>query len=137
MMARIRAFHQPIAKSKAEDRLYGGRTYHSKTEMRRAKELDLLLTNGNIAYWTPQVRFQLGPDHHTVVDFLVYAADGISWVEEVKGYETPEFRRTRRLWKKYAPIPMRILVPRRQSGWKVEILAHNIGTVSGARLGSC
>ena len=125
-MARMPTYHRPVRRSPTEERKYGDHFYDSKAEMRRAVELDLLVRNGNLDYWIKQVLFTLGPDHSTRVDFLCFDwnDDGALdvWVEEVKGYETPEFRKTRKLWKKYAPVPMHILVPRGTSGWKVEIL---------------
>ena len=31
------------------------------------------------------------------------------WAEDVKGVETPAFRKNKRLWKSYGPCPLRII----------------------------
>ncbi|MCO6438967.1 MAG: DUF1064 domain-containing protein [Phycisphaerae bacterium] len=92
---------------------YRGFTYDSKAEALRAMELDALQRGGHIAGWLRQVRIPLGPDFSTMIDFLVFAWDGDSpypraWCEEVKGVETPAFRKVRQLWPKYSALEMRI-----------------------------
>lgn len=92
-----------------EQRTYGNVLYDSKAERCRAEDLDLQIASGLIKCWDRQVRIQLGPDFHTVVDFAVENRDGRKHVEEVKGVETQRFKLVRRLWLKYGPCPMLIL----------------------------
>lgn len=106
------------------ERTYEGIAYHSKAEAIRAFELDLLLRGGVIAKWIRQVRIELGEDFHTVVDFEVdYIVDGavVTGFEEIKGFETPDFKRIRKLWKKYGPAKL-IILKRSGRGWKKEII---------------
>jgi len=87
---------------------YNGRNYQSKDEAHRAAELDILLKAGEIPYWKPQVKYQLGEDCVYRVDFEVGHYDGSKHVEDVKGYLKPEDKRHIRLWKKYGICPLHI-----------------------------
>ena len=102
---------------------YNGVTYASQVEATRAAELDLLVRGGVIDRWRRQVHFPLGEDFGTVVDFLV-ESNGKTWVEEVKGFETSDFHRVRRLWQKYGPVPMLIL-KRKGNGWLKETIERS------------
>lgn len=99
-----------------ENRTYDGVVYDSKAEAIYAAEVDLLFTNNDIKEWERQVTFQLGPDSKTRVDFVV-----TEWHEqyavEIKGVETPAFRRVRRLWKKYGTMDM-IIKKRHGNRWQ-------------------
>lgn len=113
----------------AEDRTYGvdkhGEpvVFHSAAEAERAQELDLLLRGKVITGYERQVEFQLGEDTIYVADFVVHGFDlsnaTATWVEEIKGFETREFKRVRRLWKKYGPCTM-IIYTRKGNGWVTE-----------------
>jgi hypothetical protein len=107
-----------------DERTFDGTVYHSKAEAFRATELDLLLCGKIIAGWDRQVEIPLGEDFHTVVDFMVsYIVDGriVIGYEEIKGYETPDFKRVRKLWKKYGPADL-LIMKRSGKGWKVETI---------------
>lgn len=91
---------------------YGGRLYDSKAEAGRARVLDLLKSSGLIRDWQPQVTFRLGPDHSYRVDFLVWRPDGTTHAEDVKGADTPAFKRHRKLWAKYAPCELHVIYRR-------------------------
>jgi hypothetical protein len=89
--------------------------------MLRAQELATLVSAGSLVNYERQVPIALGDDFGTVVDFLVHETDDIRYAEEVKGYETREFKRVRKLWAKYGPCPLKIL--KRVGGtWCAEIL---------------
>lgn len=89
---------------------YNGRRFSSLAEALRAQALDLLITAGEIDCWIPQVPFTLGvPENRYVADFLVIPTQGRPWVEDVKGTQTAKFRRDKKLWAAYGPIPLRIL----------------------------
>lgn len=88
---------------------YNGRMFDSKAEAERAAVLDLLKTSELIRDWQPQVTFQLGPDHSYRVDFLVWLPDGTTHAEDVKGVETPAFKRHKKLWRKYGPCDLKVI----------------------------
>lgn len=100
-------------------RTYNGVVYASKAEMRRAVELDLLLKAGQIRSYRRQPLYQLGADFHYRADFEVMRHDGVH-AEDVKGFETREFRRVKRLWRKYGPVNLVIL--KRARGWTAETI---------------
>ncbi len=104
----------PKSKYRNKKREYKGILYDSIAEADYAAELDALQFSGDIAWWLRQVWVQLGPDFGTRVDFLVAlrCSDHIGLrisAHEVKGMETPQFRKVRKLWPKYAPMPMHVL----------------------------
>jgi len=105
----------------AAERQYNGVTYHSKAEAIRAQQLDLLVRGGEIVRWDRQVAIQLGDDFHTVVDFVIVDKDGRTYAEEIKGFETKQFKTVRRLWMKYGPFPMRIMKLRNKT-WQKEFV---------------
>jgi hypothetical protein len=97
---------------------YNGRKYDSKAEAEYAAQLDAMKAAGEIAWWLPQVSVPLGPDFKTRVDFQVaYIFTSMSIpgplliveAHEVKGKETREFAKVRKLWPKYAPFPMHVI----------------------------
>ena len=95
---------------------YNGISYASKAEARRAMALDTLKAAGLVSWWAPQVKFRLGcPENVYVVDFLVAEpCSHISglfdmYAEDVKGMETAKFKRDKKLWAAYGPIPLRII----------------------------
>ncbi len=96
-------------KYRAKRTEYNGVMYDSNAEAKHAFWLD---TDPAVAWWLRQVWVPLGPDFGTRVDFLVAhgsrdAMTGVNVsVHEVKGVETPQFRKVRKLWPKYAPMPM-------------------------------
>jgi len=104
-------------------RTYNDVVYHSLAEARRAQLLDLLIRGGQVRAWKRQVRFELGTLYNVyVVDFVVEEADGAVHAEDVKGYETREFKKNARLWAAFGPIPLWILTPGGASRWKVKII---------------
>ena len=121
-----RVFYRPVNRSPAEDRTFDGVVYDSKAECKRAGELAALVQAGVHRKVERQVKFQLGPDFATKVDFVVTTTIGLRWVEEVKGFEKPRFRDVRRLWKKYGPMPMLVMVPK-GTGWKTERVEGKAG----------
>ncbi len=108
-----------------EQRTYNGVIYHSKAETIYAAQADLLLRAGEIRNWKRQVTFQLGPDFKTTVDFVITERHG-KYVVEVKGFETPDFKRVKRLWRKYGPMDMQIM-KRVGNRWQVSVL-HGKGS---------
>lgn len=103
------------------ERTYKGFCYASKAEATRARELDLLKMAGGLVRWDRQIAIQLGQDFKTVVDFVLHYRNGRVRYEEIKGHETDDFKRVRRLWEKYGPGPLHIM-KWYGSGWKTEVL---------------
>ena len=109
-------------KYNAHPTIYNGMRFDSRAEATRAAEHDLLLRGGHLRSVERQVRFELGcPENVCRMDFVVTGLDGRQWVEEVKGCETPAFRRIRKLWAAYGPMPLLIL-KRRGSVWSKETI---------------
>lgn len=78
---------------------YNGRTYASKLEASFARRLDELKAAGVVLGWVPQMRYDLGAGIAYAADFLVMYAEGENRVIDAKGYETPEFRLKRKLFR--------------------------------------
>lgn len=88
---------------------YNGRTYSSRGEAHRAKQLDLLIETKVITAWIPQPIFFLPDPTSTYrADFLV-VRDSEVWVEDVKGMETSKFRSDKKKWARHGRLPLRIL----------------------------
>lgn len=109
-------------KYKAVQTEYDGVKYPSKAEAAHAILLDALLKDNEINWWLRQVPVRLGPDTVFRVDFLVAGHPATMetlevWAEDVKGVETPAFRKIRKLWMKYGPFPLHII-----KGKKTEII---------------
>ena len=110
---------KPRSKYGATKTMYNGVIYASKAEALRAEELDMMLEGGAIEWWIGQPKFRLGcPENVYVADFLVASRvslfdgedDGVEvWVEDVKGMQTPKFKKDLKLWVRYGPMPLHIL----------------------------
>ena len=87
---------------------FNGRTYPSTAQAHRAMELDALKKDGEIRDYFEEVWVILGPDERTRVDFMVVGFGSV-WFEDVKGMETPRFRKIRKLWEKYARFTLHII----------------------------
>lgn len=88
------------------DRTWRGNTYSSKAEMLYAKRL--FDVGGSIVIEQPRV--YLGEDTVFRPDFFVYEfSTGDCWFVDVKGTETREFARIKKLWFKHGPAPLRVV----------------------------
>ncbi len=97
---------------------YGGILYDSKSEARRAYELDMMITAGVISWWIRQVTFRLGcPENVYRADFLVVEPMHVH-VEDVKGASTRKFEHDVKLWRKYGPCDLHVI---RKEGTEVII----------------
>ena len=113
--------HKYHAKRTAVD----GVSFPSKAEARRYLELLLLLRGKCINGFCRQVPFMLGcPENIYRVDFLVFYSDSVQ-AEDVKGMETPTFKKNKRLWAKYGPCSLKLL---KASGtkWKTETITPSV-----------
>lgn len=92
---------------------YAGLRYDSKSEARRAEELDLMLRAGEIKHWSRQPKYHLGvPENVYIADFFVIMADGSFHAEDVKYMRTAKFNRDVKLWRSYGKHPLLILTLR-------------------------
>lgn len=106
----------------AWQRTFEGTLYASKAECIRAQELRLLLKSGEIRQIVEQPHFELGiPENLYVADFKLTRSDGTVWVEDVKGAETREFRKNKKLWRKYGKYTL-VILTRKGSGWTKEVI---------------
>lgn len=108
----FRARHKAKTKKhkyNAKRKTYKGITYPSIAQADYAEKLDLELLCGDIIWWSPEAIFQLTPDDRYQIDFQVQYISGEVEGIEVKGFETPKFKRNKRLWKKYGPFDLRIV----------------------------
>ena len=100
-------------KYRAKRTEYSGVMYDSKAEAQEAQNLDIGKSRGFITWVLRQVPIPLGPDFSTRIDFLVAykRANGHVFVigREVKGVETREFKKVRKLWPKYAPFDLHVI----------------------------
>ena len=87
---------------------YNGRTYDSRKEAKRAAVLEQQEKLGIIKNLQKQVSFELQPGYTNnqgkkirsiiyVADF-VYEKDNVFYVEDTKGFKTPEYRLKRKLF---------------------------------------
>lgn len=88
---------------------HAGYSFASKLEAARFAELEFLRLAGEVLEIKVQPQVRLS-DAQIIYkpDFLVTYADGSKIYEEVKGFETPEWRIKRRLWMAYGPGVLRI-----------------------------
>lgn len=119
-----------MAKYRAQRTEYNGVKYASRLEARRAEELDHAMSAGRCAWWIGQPKFRLGcPENVYVADFLVaevfltdaYGSLYALRVEEVKGHETVAWKKNKRLWARYGPLPLDIL-KWNKDGWQTETI---------------
>lgn len=114
-MPRGRAFHKPLRATPTE---YDGVMYHSKAEAERAAVLDGLMSARLVHAWFRQVKADVeepgirNPRPY-LLDFLVAwnRPDGnLDLVaEEVKGADSPSFRRHVKQWELRGRLPLRVV----------------------------
>ncbi|MFP4141495.1 MAG: DUF1064 domain-containing protein [Phycisphaerae bacterium] len=96
-------------------RRWRGRLYDSRAEMLYAQQLELRLEAGELLEVVEQPRTWLGvPENRYAPDFLVIPAEGVPYYVDVKGQETPKFKRDKKLWAAYGRLELRIVM--RQGG---------------------
>jgi len=120
----MRQKRQGRSKYRNKPTVYGGVRYASKAEAERAMHLDAAIANGFASWWIGQPTFRLGcPENVYRPDFLV-AFPGFNGqgtgirAEDVKGVETAKFKRDKKLWAAYGPVPLWIV----RNGKVVEVI---------------
>lgn len=104
-------FLRPRSKYHAKKAEYAGESYDSKAEAAYAKHLDsdLSCAAGGILFYNRQPKFTLGcPENIYKPDFLIVYQRHVVAVD-IKGHETPKFKKDRKLWAKYGPCPLQIV----------------------------
>lgn len=87
-----------------------GISFDSKAEARRYCELKLLLKADKIRGFNRQPSFVLPGGIRYRPDFMVCGKDGRLWVEDVKGFETKEFKLKQKLWSESMWwLPLRVI----------------------------
>lgn len=128
------AFHRPLKLDQSPEakrlrkitRTHDGVQYASTLEADYAAHLDVLVQNkgSSLDFWLRQVPFRLGKDAVYRTDFVVFFRHADKYActaVDVKGIETREFRRIRKLWKKYGPMPLYV-VTRKRKQWCTEVI---------------
>lgn len=96
--------------SKPEARTFRGKVYDSKAEMTYATYLNDFINCGEITEVVEQPRLWLGvPENVYVPDFLVIQKYGEPYYVDVKGVETPQFKKVKKLWAAYGRLPLKIV----------------------------
>lgn len=93
-------------------RTWDGKTYASRAEMFFARHLADHKARGTILEFIEQPRTWLGVRENVYVpDFLVVPSDVVTppYFVDVKGVETPAFKRNKRLWKRYAVLDLHVV----------------------------
>jgi predicted RecB family nuclease len=87
-----------------------GRTYASKAEKEYAEFLYRAVALRDVRLVLEQVGVWLGvPENTYRPDFFVVNGDGSYEFVDVKGVETPAFKRIVRLWESYGPCSLRVI----------------------------
>lgn len=93
-----------------EQRTHNGKVYASKAEAEYAAVIGLSLRAGAILCVQEQPCVTLGlPELKYIPDFLITNNDGSKFYVDVKGMETPIFRKNKKLWAKYGPGQLHIV----------------------------
>lgn len=111
---------------------YRGVSFPSMAERDRAEYLDSLIVAGEIDWYITQPRVFLGDSIELYrPDFMVHATEtygaasireeSYCWFEDVKGMETPAFKKIRKRWEKFGPAPL-VVVKRSGKKWKEETI---------------
>lgn len=86
-------------------------------------QLHFLYAAGSIRILIEQPKVQLGcPENVYIPDFFIIDSESFVYKYiDVKGVETPAFKKNRKLWKAYGPCPLEIVT---KSGkvWKHEVI---------------
>ena len=90
---------------------YAGVLYASRAEAAYAARLDAAVAAGLVRFWVGQPVFRLGcPENVYRADMLVVPMQGHVYVTEIKGCWTLKAKRDMRLWRKYGPCPLHVVM---------------------------
>ncbi len=78
--------------------------FSSKKEAKRYNILKLLQKSGDILFFLRQVPFHLPGGVKYVCDFLIFWANGIVTIEDVKGFKTESYKAKKKMVEALYPI---------------------------------
>jgi hypothetical protein len=85
-----------------------GQRFDSKAEARRYDELKLLQASGEVSFFLRQVPFHLPGGVTYRADYLIFWTAGVVTIEDVKGYETSEFKAKKRMVEALYPVEIEV-----------------------------
>jgi len=106
---------------------YNGRWYHSRAERGYAELLDLFIKTGSVKSWRPQVSVNLPGGIKWKVDFEVTDSCGNTYMVEVKGMATPEYKLKLELYRAKQDEMLPLFVVRKYGEGKYRII-DEVGT---------
>lgn len=101
----MKARHKFHAKPMATD----GIRFDSKKEARRYEELKLLQRAGDVVFFLRQPMFDLPGGVKYRADFQIFWSDGTVSFEDVKGYETKEFKAKKKMVEAIYPVTIEVI----------------------------
>lgn len=108
-----------VHKYNAQPTVYNGKKYPSKGEALRAEWWS---HNEDVYFYQEQPRIELGLRENVYIpDFEVFFYDGRVIFEDVKGMETPKFKRDKKLWERHGKFPLWI-TKRKGNEWITEVV---------------
>lgn len=115
--------------SAPDRRTFDGKTYASRAEMLYAQELDMRLRAGDLIEVVEQPRLSLGVRENVYVpDFLIVPAErDRPYYVDVKGVETPAFKRNKKLWARYGRLDLHIVKYKGSKFTTTEVVAGGSG----------
>lgn len=88
---------------------YDGLKFPSKKEGQRYQELKLMRDIGTVVMFLRQPSFDIPGGVKYSADFLVFWADGNVSVEDVKGVQTKEFIRNKKIVEALYPVKIEVI----------------------------
>ena len=95
-------------KYKAQPTVTDGIRFDSKKEARYYAELKLRVAAGEVVFFLRQVPIHMAGSAKMVIDFLEFHADGTVHFVDVKGYETAQFKKNKRMVEALYPIEVEL-----------------------------
>lgn len=95
-----------------------GFRFDSKMEARRYEQLKSLIKSGEVKHVDIHPIFWLAPGIKYEADFGVYYSNGSIEIEDVKGYETSEFKIKAKLFNQIHPLAPLKIIKGRTVKWK-------------------
>ena len=106
-----------------EQRKAFGKVYASKAEKEYAEWLFAFRNSGVHRLVLEQTTLWLGvPENLYRPDFFVINGDGDPYFVDVKGVETQQFRKVKKLWAAYGPAPLHIVKKKGRAFVTAEII---------------
>lgn len=116
--AQIEAASKPrAAKYGAERTTQDGYSFDSKLEATFYARLVMLRRMGELRYFVRQVPIDLAPGVKHRVDFLVFLNNGGEAWLEVKGFDTPDGKRSRKIAESVIGLPIHVIDRKSARNW--------------------